>query len=225
MASGWPISTREIGRWTLIGIPQRLGDGRPPERMTFESFPVLEMLIGENWLREILMVVLPKSLPWAWWTSSSTAGLRQLSSQRMPAAVPLRSLRGVLLRRFFFQGMTQVILPAAQSDGQAVVLEWAGIDTEHQPEFIWTAPDTLDVWNTKAIAAWCRSKTAWRDFNSIPNLPAERVVALFDGDVFCAAPTAVARAVIETLRHKANEWNIAVIAGVPELAWPRKGTA
>jgi hypothetical protein len=101
-----------------------------------------------------------------------------------------------------------VIIPASQNSAQSVVLGWAGFDTEFQPDMIWTAPEALDVWDPEMIAAWCRSKDAWSDMKSVLPLPVERIVVMFDGDVYCAISANASKSVLETLREMADAWNI-----------------
>jgi hypothetical protein len=80
--------------------------------------------------------------------------------------------------------MTLAILPAADSGAQASVLEWAGVDTD-LAEQVWTAPDGAR-WNLDEIVSWCQVPEQWRDRSSVTRQPAERIVTLFDSQIFCA---------------------------------------
>jgi hypothetical protein len=216
----WPIATLETSQFAFIGLPQRLGSGQLPTRETYDLFLPLEAVVGEDWLAQILAVLLPRTVAWAWWTPSRTKGLRQLALRAMPAVVSLRSLDHVVGRRWFWEGMTLAIVPPARTDAQNLVLDWAGIDTEHTPEFILAAPPSFETWDSRAISAWCRNPSAWKNPDSVATLPAERIIVLFDGDVYCALPTDRAPAVLQAVRDLAARWGLRVIPGPVELAWP-----
>ncbi len=219
-ARTWPIAKLETSRLTYLGLPQRLGNGRIPTRQTYDLFLPLEAVAGEDWLVQILAALLPRTVAWAWWTSSRTEGLRRLAPRAMPAIVPLKSLDHVLGRRWLWRGMALAIIPATRAGAQNMVLEWAGIDTEHTPEFILVPPPSLDTWDSSAIAAWCLSSSAWRQPNGVETLLAERTIVLFDGDVYCALSSEQAEVAFQVLSGLATHWGVEVIPGPVELAWP-----
>lgn len=219
-ARTWPIATLETDRHTLIGLPQRLGDGVLPTRETYDLFPPLESVVGDDWLSRCLAVLLPRPAVWAWWAPSRREGPGWLAPAAMPAVIALKALDHTLSRRWFWRGMTLVIVPPKRADDQNLVLEWAGVDTEQAPEFIFTAPTSLESWNSKSISDWCLDRSAWRNPDSLAAIPAERIVVLFDGDAYCALLTEQAMSVRQDLSNLATRWGLRVIPGPAELAWP-----
>ena len=57
---------------------------------------------------------------------------------------------------------------------------------------------------------------------TVPRQPAERVVTLFDQQIFCALHSDVAAPVITRLGELAARWKLSVIPGPSEYAWPAK---
>lgn len=219
-ARTWPIATLETARHTLIGLPQRLGGGKLPTRETYDLFPPMEAIVGDNWLSQCLGILLPRPAAWVWWVPSRREGLTRLAPAAMPAVIALQTLDHILSRRWFRRGMTLAIVPPARVDAQNLVLEWAGVDTEQAPEFLFTAPASLGTWDSKSISDWCLDRSAWRDPDSLAAIPAERIAVLFDGDLYCAFPPDHATAVRQELQGLATRWGLRMISGPAELAWP-----
>jgi hypothetical protein len=222
-ARTWPIARREVGAFAWLGLPQRLGDGGLPTRETYDVFPPLEAVAGQDWLARVLAVLLPRTLTWAWWATSRPSGLERLSPGAMPAVVPLRSLDRVLTRSWFWRGVTLAIVPPSRPDAQGSVIDGAGVDTEHTPEFVLTAPVETATWDSGAISEWCRDRSAWAAPDSFSSLPAERAIVLFDGDVYCGLAAGSAPAVLRAVEELAATWSLDVIPGPAELAWPTQG--
>ena len=221
MVIGWPISVIERKGWTFIGMPECLEDGSVCG-CRHELFPCLEALVGANWRRDLLNVLLPKELVWAWWGHSrQSRDLRRLSGRRpIPKRIPLRSFDVVFTQRaYFFTSMMLSIVPPVRMDAQAIVIYWAGWEGR-EPEFIWTAPNTRDLWDRDAILAWCKDESAWWTTSSVAATHAERVIALYEGEVYCAAPAVTANAVLEDLQLLARQWKVSLISGPDEDAWP-----
>lgn len=216
----WPIATIESGRFAFIGLPQRLGSGELPTHETYDQFLPLEAVAGDNWLAQILGVLLPHTATWAWWTPSRTKGLMQLAPRAMTAVVSLKSLDHVMGRSWFWRGMTLAIVPPTRKDAQNLVLDWAGIDTEQIPEFILAAAPSLENWDSRVISSWCLDRSAWRYPDSVAALQAERVIVLFDGDVYCALPSDHATTMLRAVNDLAARWGLKVIPGPKDLAWP-----
>lgn len=110
-------------------------------------------------------------------------------------------------------------LAYSRTDAQDLLRDWAGIDTEHTPEFVLAAP-LSETWDSKAISAWCCDRAAWGNPDFVATIPAERIIVLFDGDVYCALPSDCVSAVFQEVRNLAAHWNPRVIPGPVELAWP-----
>lgn len=223
MCRNWPIARSEAGDFLLLGLPQCLGSGELPTRESCDRFPPLEAVAGADWLMCLLSVLLPRSLAWAWWAPSRAISLARLSPGAMPAAVPLRSLNRVVARSWFWRGVSLALVPPTRADAQSLVLEWAGVDTEHTPQFLLTAPAVLEVWDSEVIADWCRSRSAWGNPGSLASLPTERVITLFDGDVYAAIPASIAASALRAVSDLAGRWGLQVISGPVELAWPTPG--
>jgi hypothetical protein len=208
----WPISLRPAGPRTLIGIPDRLGDGASPWS---SDSPSLEEIAGDAWCPQILARLLPPERTWAWWTRTEVLNQSRLPTARASHRIDLACLDAVATRRLLLQGMSLAVIPAGHSAEQEIVFQWANQDTEQTPDQLWTAPDGADVWDTDRIAAWCRDRRRWSDLEQ----PAERIVIMFDGRLYGALPTAAAIAAFEGLRKLAEGWGLRVIEGRPEDAW------
>src|ERR1044071_1078426 len=104
----WPISVRVDGDHTFIGIPDRLGDGRPYR--DGDTYPTLEEIGGEDWSAELLAEGLPRERAWAWWTRTEVYRDSQLPQTAAPAVVDPRGLASVVAQRLFLRRMTLAIL-------------------------------------------------------------------------------------------------------------------
>ena len=216
----WPIAVRETGTRVLLGLPQRLGDGKPLRHETYDTFPSLEAVIGDSWLNRVLSTLLPADRAWAWWTRTGNGGLKQLSARRSASTLSVELAGEILVRRKFWRGMTLAVIPPNRSDAQGIALDWAGIDTDDKPEFIFAGPLGQATWDCADLEAWCLDRSAWREPAMIDELPAERVVVLFDGDVYCTCLPAQTAPTIHGVEALATSWGLSVIAGPIEMAWP-----
>ncbi|GAB6904561.1 hypothetical protein DESC_740024 [Desulfosarcina cetonica] len=216
----WPIAVQETQSLTFLGLPQRLGNGMPPTRETYDRFPPLDAVAGDDWFARILSVLLPRTVVWAWWAPSRTRGLKAITAHTMPADIPLTTLTYAVKRRWLLHGRTLVMVPPALHEAQNQVLEWAGIDTERAPELLLAAPSSCRIWKSESIFSWCRNRTAWKDPSAVAEVPADRVVVMFDGDIYCALPASQAPAQLQALHALAATWGLEVIPGPMEHAWP-----
>jgi hypothetical protein len=216
----WPIAIRETRPLTFLGLPQRLGDGVPPTRETYDRFPPLESVAGDKWFARTLSVLLPPTVVWAWWAPSRTRGLHAIAAQKMPAEIPLTTLAQAVKCPWRLHGKTLVMVPPAMPEAQDQVLEWAGIDTDHTPEFLLAAPASRRNWESDSIFSWCRSRTAWKHPAAVAKVPADRVIVLFDGDIYCALPTDQAPDQLQALHALAATWGLEIIPGPVGHAWP-----
>jgi hypothetical protein len=140
-------------------------------------------------------------------------------------ASPCRAaLSGALCRRWFLHGVALAVVPPGRTALQDRVIEFAGFDTEQTPEFIWVAADDCAEWDPDVMARWCRDRSAWREPGSLAATGAERVVVMFDGQLHCWLPAAQAPALQRALQDLAQTWQLTVIDGPAELAWPTAGT-
>ena len=219
-AKTWPMAVRETDNRVLLGLPQRLGDGKPLRHATYDTFPSLEAVVGDIWLSRVLSSLLPPGRAWAWWTRTGNGGLKQLSARRSASALSVELAGEILVRRKFWRGMALAVIPPNRSDAQEIVLDWAGIDTEDKPEFIFAGPPEQTTWDCSEIEDWCLDRSAWREPATIDKLPAERIVVLFDGDVYCACLPAQTAPTIQAVEALATSWGLSVIAGPVEMAWP-----
>ena len=213
----WPITVESNAGWTYLGIPDRLGDGRP--RRADDTFTTLEEIAGEDWSAAILRELLVDARVWAWCTRTEAYKASRLPAERAPDRVNPRTLAGVVTRRWLLQGMTLAFVPAQDAAARDTVLEWAGADSEQIPDVIWTAPDDGE-WDPETIMSWCREPAAWTDAASARQQPAERIVILFDGRICCALRSAAATPTIARLGALAARWRLSVIPGPKEYAWP-----
>ncbi len=215
--NNWPITAETSAGWTYIGIPDRLGDGQL--RRADDGFPTLEQLVGDDWSGAILRQLLAEPRAWAWWTRTESYKGAGLSGQRAPDRINPAALTTVAARRWLLQGMTLAFIPGRDASARDAVLEWAGADSEQTPDAIWTAPDDSS-WDPDALMAWCRDPTAWTSAASAREQPAERMVVLFDGKIFCALPSPAAAPTLLRLHDLAARWRLSVIPGHSEYAWP-----
>ncbi len=216
----WPITLHIDGERASLGIPDRLGDGRPWR--AGDSFPTLEEIAGESWSADVLAQLLPADRAWAWWTRTETYRLSGLPTTAAPAAVNHRTLAEVVARRLFFKRMTLAIIPAGRTREQDIVREYADVDTEQVPDHIWTSPDGADTWDIEQIVTWCGDPAQWTDAASAARQPAERIIAIFDNQISCAVALAGARAAMARLEALAATWRLRLIEGPAEYAWPVK---
>ncbi|HXU81322.1 MAG TPA: hypothetical protein VN914_07990 [Polyangia bacterium] len=212
---GWPVSVLSDGERTYLGVFDRLGDGR--SYPASGTVPTLEEIGGDDWSGEVLAQLLPAERVWAWWTRTAVHRNTGLGGERAPAAVDVSTISRPLVRRLLLERMTLAILPAADSGAQASVLEWAGVDTD-LAEQVWTAPDGAR-WNLDEIVSWCQVPEQWRDRSSVTRQPAERIVTLFDSQIFCALAPPAAKEAMKRLETLARRWGLRVVPGPPEYAW------
>ena len=215
----WPIAFRTQNDFALIGIPARLGDGELYCSETFAAFPNLEEVVGEEWGGKVLSELLPANRPWAWWTRSEVIAKSGLRGSAAPTLLSITGLGQVLIKRLYFRRMSLAIVATQRSDQQALVREWAGLDTEHTPELIWSAPDGVDTWDVRFIIDWSRNRKLWQDPLPLIGRYAERLVMLFDGDIYCALSAAEGQSVLQRLGLLAAEWDLEVIPGPEDYAW------
>lgn len=216
----WPVAVRVLQGHTLIGIPERLGDGKPYERERYQAFPSLEAVAGEDWLATVLARLLPTDRPWGWWTRGEIFAKTRLAASRAPRVIDLERLDQIQVRRWRLRGGALVLIPPQCPRQQREVLEWAGLDTEPAPDFVFTAPTACDRWDLENIRRWCTDRSLWADPAREMCQPVERTIALFDGDVFCRLPHEAANGVLDALKGLAADWNLRLIFGSERYAWP-----
>jgi hypothetical protein len=213
----WPISRTTKGGWTYLGIPDRLGSGglwQPGD-----SFPTLEEVAGEGWSSSILSALLPAERAWAWWTRNDAYRSTKLPTTSAGDDIDLGELEQVVVRRMRLSGMSLAFVPARDLASQQIVTHWAGNDVEQIPDHIWTAPNAAQ-WSSDEIVAWCRDADQWSDRTTIPRQPAERIVTLFDNQVFCAVREEQAPQISSRIAGLASTWNVSIIDGPLEYTWP-----
>ena len=220
----WPVAVRRLDDSVLIGIPQRLGDGSLPADGDVERFASLEAIAGASWFEQTIALLLPRDRAWAWWLPSRSPALAALDCQSMPRRVALKSLSGALCRRWILRGVALAVVPPGRTALQERVIEFAGFDTEQTPEFIWVAEENCVEWVPDVMARWCRDRSAWQAPGSLAATGAERVVAMFDGQLHCWLPAAQAPALRHALQDLAQTWQLTVVDGPAGLAWPTPGT-
>ena len=93
------------------------------------------------------------------------------------------------------------------------------IDVEQIPDHIWTVPEA-PRWNSNEIVAWCRDARLWSDPTSVPRLPAERIVTLFDNQIFWVGTEDAATVVASRLEELAARWELSIIDGPTAYASP-----
>jgi hypothetical protein len=213
----WPISRTTRDGWTHLGIPDRLGTGGLWKNE--ETFPTLEEVAGADWSAAILGAILPADRTWAWWTRSEVYRSTMLPTTSAPDDVNPGALDRVVARRLRLTGMTLAFVPAGDSASQKTVANWAGSDVEKVPEHLWTGPD-IARWSSDAIVAWCRDTAQWSDRATVPHQPAERIVTLFDNQIFWAGPESVAAVAVAQLKELAPRWGLSIVDGPLEYAWP-----
>lgn len=216
----WPLACRRLPGRALIGVSQRLGSGAPPTADDIARDPPLEALAGPDWSTRVLELLLPTDSAWACWVPSNSPALRQLAPAPMPRQACLAAGAEVSARRQFWRGTTLVVVPPGRTEAQARVLEWAGRDTEAVPEFVWAAAAGQVDWDPGPFIRWCADRSAWRDLSTLAALGGRRVIVLFDGDIYCAAPEADADALLAALHGQASRWGATPVAADESLAWP-----
>lgn len=216
----WPVTLRTDGDRAWLGIPDRLGEGRPYR--LGDSFPTLEEIAGENWSAEVLAQLLPPDRAWAWWTRTEFYRLSGLPTMAAPAVVDLRKSADVVTHRLLLKRMTLAIIPPGRAREQDAVREYAGVDTEHEPDQIWTSPDGADTWDLQEIVGFCKNPAKWTDARSAAQQRAERIVVMFDNEICCASTAAAARLALQRIEALAATWRLRVIQGPDEYAWPVK---
>lgn len=219
----WPLASRRLDACVLIGVSQRLGAGTPPTAQDIARDPPLEALAGPDWSAAVLAQLLPRDSAWAWWMPTNSPALQQLAPSRMPQPVPIGAGAAVSGRRHFWRGTTLVVVPPDRADAQGQLLSWAGHDTEAVPEFIWAAAAGLALWDPTPFDRWCTDPRAWRDPATLAALGGRRVIVLFDGDIYCAAPQADEELLLASLHELASRWGLAPVAADASLAWPTPG--
>ena len=212
----WPISSRPHGQHLLIGIPPRLGDGAAGSR---PEWPALEQLAGDAWLEQVLALVMPPARAWLWWTPSQVFGKAKLHAQRAPSRITPADVRCVLRRNVWLRQMSLIVVPGGNAAAQEVVISWAGADTEQVPDHLWTAPDGAPEWDLQEAVSWCLAADRWKDPAEAVSRPAERVVTLFDGYVFCALPRDAGEQLRAQLAALAEQWGLRAIDGAAADAW------
>lgn len=215
----WPITVAARGRWTYVGIPDRLGSGAAWR--IDESFPTLEEVVGDDWSSAILREILPLDRVWAWWGGTDIYKSTRLPTNDASDVVDPGTLVGVVTRRLPLERRTLAFVPARDLPSQQTVIMWAGGDTEQTPDHIWTAFNDRP-WNTDAIVRWCRDPGQWSDATTVPHQPAERIVTLFDQQIFCALASDAAAPVVARLGDLAARWKLSIISGPSEYAWPAR---
>jgi len=214
----WPISRTTRNGWTYLGIPDRLGSGGLWK--SGETFPTLEEVAGDDWSAAILRAILPDDRAWAWWTRSEVYRSTKLPTTSAPDDVDPGALDRVVARRRRLDGMTLAFVPARDSASQETVAHWAGSDVEKIPDHLWTGPDSAK-WASEAIVAWCGDAAQWSDPATAPHQPAERIVTLFDNQIFWAGAAPRAAVAFARLEELATRWGLSIVDGPLGYAWPR----
>jgi|GEM_PF-5531511 len=217
----WPIARSIKGTLCHLGIPQRLGDGKPYTQEHYQSFPSLEEIAGENWYSEILALLLGKNRWVAWWTTKrvlKNSGLQAFSPSKLPDRLELANINSLLWARSFFMGGLLILADLSDSDIRSKILEWSGCDTEYDAEFLFTAPDTFE-WEFEPILNWCRDKKVAQDTEDVVPAKADRIIALFDGDIYCALAKVDAEPVLDSLAILAETWGLKLITGPETYGW------
>lgn len=211
----WPISIAREGSRVFIGIPARLG--RPHSTPAVENAH-LEEQVGEEWLVELLLCLMPQDRAWAWWTGSEAFTQTKLSYGEAPSRVVPSSIDQVLRHNVALRHMTLSLIPAG-SEAQEQVLDRTGLDSEHVPDHLWTAPDRDDVWELEEIVSWCRHPKDWKSTSATAAQKAERIVTVFGDYVFCMVSQEAAEPLQQALTELAESWGLTVVEGKPEHAW------
>ena len=219
----WPIARSTRDGLCRLGLPQRLGDGRPYVKDSYQSFPSLEEVAGDGWCSAILSELLGDLGLVAWWTTTKVlkeSGLSGRGAAKLPDHLNLAAPGGHLwVETFAWRGRALLLADLAERELADLVLEWAGGDTEFDVEFLCSAPRGDETWELETVRRWCKAKEDWGRPEALVPAGAGRVVALFDGDIHCALPEAAAAAVLRSLTDLAASWHIEVIAGPEEYSW------
>lgn len=219
----WPIARFERKNLCLIGIPQRLGDGKPYSKDTYDTFPHLEEVIGEAWEEKILSILLPSDRCWAWWTTTSVFNQTDLANYpkaKLPKRFDLtRPPAKLCTQRFIFRGQILVVSSLNEREIQDKIIKWAGWDTETNFDFLWVAPDQTQIWDIQVIKQWCGSKEKWDDLETVIPSNAQRIIGWFDGDIYCVLPNKETEMLISGIRTLADSWNLSIIPGPKEYSW------
>jgi len=218
----WPISRTTRAAWTYLGIPDRLGTGAL--WTSGDTFPTLQEVAGDDWSGAVLGAVLPGDRAWAWWTRSEVYHSTKLPTTSAPDEIDPGALDRVVARRMRPDGGTLAFVPPRDSASQEIVVHWAGSDVEEVPDHLWTGPDATR-WNSDAIVAWCRDPARWSDPTVAPLQPAERIVTLFDNEIFWAGPALAAEVAGRRFEELATRWGLSIVDGPLEYAWPRPAKA
>jgi hypothetical protein len=213
----WPISAVLRGERWFVGIPPRLGSSAGARDV---AAPTLEQRGGDDWLREILTCLLPRERPWAWWLRNDVLRQTQLETARAPAHLTATDLTAPMRRNRWLRQMSLLLIPAQHTPAQDCTLDWAGMDTEHIPEHVWTLPDAPDAgWDLDRIATWCSESQGWRSAAQAAAQPAERVLTLFDGYTYCTLSREAGDRARQVLTALAARWGLELIAGPGADAW------
>jgi hypothetical protein len=211
----WPISTRSEPWATLIGVPARLGDGQVDGGG--ERWRTLEEVAGEDWDREVLSLLLPRNRAWGWWTRSEVFAAAGISTSKAGPTVDTRVLDGPVSRRLAVRRMVLVATPA-DSASQERILDWAGQDTEHVADVLWTAADGA-VWKVDDLVDWCLRSSPSRNAAAMLGESCERLVILHDQAIYAAVTATAAEAFLAALTRLAGKWDLEIIPGWPPYGW------
>jgi hypothetical protein len=138
---------------------------------------------------------------------------------RASRAAKAVDLGGLTVESLLLKRMTLAIAPPMAAEARAAVVEWAAVDTEQIPDHVWTAPDGAVSWDLEEVVGWCLDPKRWGNVGALASQPAERIVTMFDGQIFCALAPPAAEKTMKQLESLVRGWGVRVIPGPPEYAW------
>lgn len=179
--------------------------------------------VNNNWQAELLSMLLKDDRLLAWWTTSRVfkrSGLNKLVAGQLPKQIDLRQPpTKPCVRRFFFKGEMMIVLDASDKNLQNTMVQWSGGDTEQVPEFIWSASDASGTWDTEVLIEWCQNRRGWSNPADLVPTHARRLIACFDGDLYCVLPQPDAGVVTGALDALAKLWGVSIIPGPDAYSW------
>lgn len=220
----WPIARSNQGGLCKLGIPQRLGDGKLYTHNSYQASPSLDEVVGDVWCPSILAKLIGNAGFAAWWTTTKMlqkSGLSDHAPAALPDQLDLDDPGGRLFVTKSLIPRTKTMVAADLSDGELVALltQWSGIDTEFDIEFFVMAPGNGGLWEIAPIRHWCGSKKQWSHPEKLIPGRADRVISLYDGDIYCALPEAAAEIAVQSLTDLAQSWQLSVIPGPEHYSW------
>ncbi len=219
----WPIARSNQSGVYRLCLPQRLGNGELYTDSRYQTFPSLEEVVGEDWYPAIIAKLIDDVGFAAWWTKTKIlkkSGLLGYSPAALPDHLDLSDPGGHLFLTKSFIPRAKKLLVADLAVPEIVdsIRHWFGIDTEFDIEFFFVPPNGKS-WDMSPIQDWCKEKKQWSYPEKLVPEHAERIIAIFDGDIYCVMSKAAAKVSIQLLTALAESWQLNVIPGPERYSW------